>query len=46
MAAIPEPGDTAPEITLDAADESTFRLSDHRGHPVVLFFFPKAATPG
>jgi peroxiredoxin Q/BCP len=24
----------------------TFRLSDHRGHPVVLYFYPKDNTPG
>ena len=33
----------------DAALESTagpFRLSDHHGHPVVLYFYPKDNTPG
>jgi thioredoxin-dependent peroxiredoxin len=24
----------------------TFRLSDHRGHPVVVYFYPKDNTPG
>jgi peroxiredoxin Q/BCP len=24
----------------------TFRLSEHRGHPVVLYFYPKDNTPG
>jgi peroxiredoxin Q/BCP len=24
----------------------TFRLSDHAGHPVVLYFYPKDNTPG
>jgi peroxiredoxin Q/BCP len=24
----------------------TFRLADHRGHPVVLYFYPKDDTPG
>ena len=24
----------------------TFRLSDHTGHPVVLYFYPKDNTPG
>ncbi len=24
----------------------TFTLSDHRGHPVVLYFYPKDNTPG
>ena len=33
----------------DFAAESThgtFRLSDHTGHPVVLYFYPKDNTPG
>jgi peroxiredoxin Q/BCP len=24
----------------------TFKLSDHKGHPVVLYFYPKDNTPG
>jgi len=40
------PGDPAPEIEL--ADEAgrPFRLSDLRGRKVVLYFYPKADTPG
>jgi peroxiredoxin Q/BCP len=26
--------------------DGTFRLSDHEGHPVVLYFYPKDNTPG
>jgi len=26
--------------------EGTFRLSDHAGHPVVLYFYPRDNTPG
>jgi peroxiredoxin Q/BCP len=26
--------------------DGTFRLSDHQGHPVVLYFYPKDNTPG
>ena len=26
--------------------DGTFRLSDHAGHPVVLYFYPKDNTPG
>ena len=26
--------------------DGTFRLADHRGHPVVLYFYPKDNTPG
>jgi peroxiredoxin Q/BCP len=29
-----------------AATDGTFRLSDHAGHPVVLYFYPKDNTPG
>lgn len=39
-------GDTAPAFTLPADDGSTVRLADLRGKNVVLYFFPKANTPG
>jgi peroxiredoxin Q/BCP len=41
-----EEGDTAPDFTLvsDAGDEVT--LSQFRGRPVVLYFYPKDDTPG
>jgi peroxiredoxin Q/BCP len=29
-----------------ASTDGTFRLSDHAGHPVVLYFYPKDSTPG
>lgn len=29
-----------------ASTEGTFKLSDHAGHPVVLYFYPKDNTPG
>src|SRR5439155_746200 len=29
-----------------AATGGTFKLADHRGHPVVLYFYPKDNTPG
>ena len=29
-----------------AATSGTFKLSEHRGHPVVLYFYPKDNTPG
>jgi peroxiredoxin Q/BCP len=28
------------------ATDGTFRLSNHAGHPVVLYFYPKDNTPG
>lgn len=39
-------GAAAPGFTLPADDGSTVRLSDFRGKNVVLYFFPKALTPG
>lgn len=38
-------GDAVPEFAA-VATGGEVRLSDLRGHPVVLFFFPKADTPG
>jgi peroxiredoxin Q/BCP len=39
-------GKTVPDFSIPATGESTFRLSDHKGHPVVLYFYPKDNTPG
>ena len=39
-------GDMAPDFELSADDGTTCKLSDLRGQRVVLFFYPKAATPG
>ena len=41
-----EAGEPAPDFTLPAADGSTVRLSDLRGKHVVVYFYPKASTPG
>ena len=41
-----EEGQTAPEFELLDDAEHTVRLKDFRGHPLVLYFFPKADTPG
>jgi thioredoxin-dependent peroxiredoxin len=41
-----ERGDTAPEFTLPDQHGSLVRLSDLRGRPVVLYFYPKADTAG
>jgi peroxiredoxin Q/BCP len=41
-----EPGSPAPDFTLDNQDGESVSLSDHRGHWVVLYFYPKADTPG
>ena len=39
-------GDQAPEIHLPTDAGDPFRLSDLRGKRVVLYFYPKADTPG
>ena len=36
----------APDFTLPDQDGNQFKLSELRGQPVVLYFFPKADTPG
>ena len=43
---IPDPGQTAPDFELPDQDGQPVRLSDHRGRTVVLYFYPKADTPG
>lgn len=40
------PGDVAPDFTLPDQDRNDWTLSDHRGRPVVLYFYPKDGTPG
>lgn len=39
-------GDTAPDFTIGDHTGKTHRLSDYRGKTVVLWFYPKADTPG
>jgi peroxiredoxin Q/BCP len=41
-----ERGDTAPDFTLPDQDGDEVTLSDLRGQPVVLYFYPRADTPG
>jgi peroxiredoxin len=40
----PQVGDPAPDIQLYTHDGTPWKLSEHRGHPVVLLFFPGAFT--
>ncbi len=39
-------GETAPEFEAPDQDGTPFKLSSLRGAPVVLYFYPKADTPG
>lgn len=41
-----EVNDKAPDFSLSNENGETVRLSDFRGKNVVLFFYPKANTPG
>src|SRR5262245_38643393 len=41
-----EEGTAAPDFELESDDGTTVRLSDLRGTPVVLYFYPKDDTPG
>lgn len=41
-----EPGDQAPDFTLPDQDGRAVTLSQLRGRRVVLYFYPKASTPG
>ncbi|MFL5893647.1 MAG: thioredoxin-dependent thiol peroxidase [Thermoleophilaceae bacterium] len=39
-------GDSAPDFALQNQDGETVRLADFAGKTVVLYFYPKADTPG
>jgi thioredoxin-dependent peroxiredoxin len=39
-------GDLAPDFELPDQDGDPVKLSDLRGQPVVVYFYPKADTPG
>ncbi|HEX3572746.1 MAG TPA: peroxiredoxin [Acidobacteriaceae bacterium] len=41
-----QPGDRVEDFTLQNQDGKTVHLSDYKDHPVVLFFYPRADTPG
>jgi thioredoxin-dependent peroxiredoxin len=41
-----EQGQQAPDFELPDQDGRTVKLSDFRGQPVVVYFYPKADTPG
>jgi AhpC/TSA family len=39
-------GDKAPAFKLVASDGNSYRLADFKGRSIILFFYPKAMTPG
>ncbi|HEV7685243.1 MAG TPA: redoxin domain-containing protein, partial [Acidimicrobiia bacterium] len=39
-------GDPAPDFTLSDQHDNTVRLSDFRGRKVIVYFYPRADTPG
>jgi thioredoxin-dependent peroxiredoxin len=41
-----QPGDAAPDMEVDCTNGSKVNLTDHKGSWVVVFFYPRAFTPG
>ena len=41
-----EPGTKAPSFTLEDYTGQQYSLADYAGHKVILYFYPKASTPG
>jgi peroxiredoxin Q/BCP len=41
-----EEGQKAPAFTLEGDDGKVHKLSDHKGSPVVIYFYPRDMTPG
>ncbi|MCX7549752.1 thioredoxin-dependent thiol peroxidase [Xanthomarina sp. F2636L] len=41
-----KPGDKAPDFTAKDQDGNSISLKDFQGKKLVLFFYPKASTPG
>ncbi len=41
-----QPGDAAPPFTLADQSGQPVSLSDYKGRKVLVFFYPKADTPG
>lgn len=39
-------GDKVPDFTARDQDGNTINLSDYRGKKLIVFFYPKASTPG
>jgi peroxiredoxin Q/BCP len=45
-AAVPIPGNIAPDFSLPSQQSTPVSLKDYRGNWVVLYFYPKDQTPG
>lgn len=43
---MPDVGDQAPDFTLPDQEGNAVTLSELRGQPVVVYFYPRADTPG
>jgi len=43
---MPKEGDKAPDFHVPADDGRTISLADYAGRNVILYFYPKASTPG
>jgi peroxiredoxin Q/BCP len=41
-----EAGDQAPDFTVETDDGGSFRLSENKGRPVIVYFYPKDDTSG
>ncbi len=41
-----EPGDKLPKLKGTTGDGSSIKLADYAGKPLVVYFYPKDATPG
>jgi peroxiredoxin Q/BCP len=39
-------GDKAPDFSLPSDSGASLSLNDFKGHTLILYFFPKADTPG
>lgn len=46
MSSMPEVGQPAPEFSLPDANKNEVSLTDLKGKPVILYFYPKDDTPG
>jgi len=43
---VPQPGETAPAIEAETTNTGHFSLAAQRGRWVVVYFYPRANTPG